>query len=78
MDHLASDSARQRPLLIGAAACALVVVTSIVIATILGDLPEALWFFLVPIGIFGGGVACATCLALAGARRFGRSGLQRT
>ena len=78
MDHLAleSDARSDRRLLVAAAASALVIVASVVTATIIGELPEALWLLLVPIGIFGGIVACATCLALALVRRFGRSGLQ--
>jgi hypothetical protein len=58
----------QTPLIV-AVASATVVVMSIVIGTILGDIPDALWVFLVPIGLLGGGVVCLVSLGVFFARR---------
>ena len=76
MDTLEVDATAQRPLLLAAAASALLVAVSIISANIIGELPEALWFIFVPVGMLGGAVTCVTCLALAFVRRPRKSGLQ--
>jgi len=58
----------QTPLVV-AVASATVVVMSIVIGSILGDIPEALWVLLVPIGLFGGGLVCVVSLGVHFVRR---------
>jgi hypothetical protein len=58
----------QNPLIV-AVASATVVVMSIVIGTILGDIPDALWVLLVPIGLLGGGLVCLISLGVFFARR---------
>jgi hypothetical protein len=65
------NRSRQR-LLVVAGVSGTVVVASIVIGTILGEFPEAVWVFLVPIGTFGAGLVCIVSLVMffaRGARR---------
>jgi hypothetical protein len=53
-----------------AAVSATVVVLSIATGMVLGgDIPEALWFLLVPIGMLGGGVVAVIALVMFLARR---------
>jgi hypothetical protein len=52
-----------------AVASAMVVVVCIVIGTILGDLPDALWVLLVPVGMLGGALVCVVSLGVFFARR---------
>ncbi len=53
-----------------AAGSATVVVLSIATGTVLGgDIPEALWFLLVPIGMLGGGVVAVIALVMFLVRR---------
>ena len=60
----------ERGLLTVAAVSATVVFLSIATGMVLGgDIPEALWLLLVPIGMFGGGVVAVIALALFLARR---------
>lgn len=60
----------ERGLLTVAAVSASVVVLSIATGTVLGgDIPEALWFLLVPIGMLGGGVVAVIALVMFLARR---------
>jgi hypothetical protein len=56
------------PLLV-AIASATVVVVSIVIGTILSDIPDALWVLLVPVGLLGGVLVCVASLAVFFTRR---------
>ena len=77
MDESRLHPSGQRRVLIAASASALVVVACIVIATILGELPDVLWFLLVPVGMLGGVLTCLTFLAIALVRRLNQSGLQR-
>jgi hypothetical protein len=65
------NRSRQR-LLVVAGVSGTIVVASIVIGTILGEFPEAVWVFLVPIGTFGAGLVCIVSLGMffaRGARR---------
>jgi hypothetical protein len=55
--------------LVVAIASATVVVISIVIGTVLGDIPDALWVLLVPIGLLGGGLVCVASLVVFFTRR---------
>ena len=55
--------------LVVAIASATVVVISIVIGTVLGDIPDALWVLLVPVGLLGGSLVCVVSLAVFFARR---------
>jgi hypothetical protein len=60
---------RERPVTV-AVVSATVVVLSIATGMVLGgDIPEALWFLLVPIGMFGGGVVTVIALVMFLARR---------
>ena len=65
------NESRQRFLTL-AAVSATVLVVSVIIANILGELPEALWLLLVPIGMWAAGIACATFLVKALAPRLRR------
>jgi hypothetical protein len=69
---MASDRYDKR-LLTVAGVSAAIVVLSIVIGTIAGEVPEALWLFLVPIGLFGAGLVCVVSLGMALARRARRA-----
>jgi len=62
-------SRRSQKLLVVAVTSAAIVVVSIVIGTILGDLPEALWVLLVPIGMLGAGLVCVVSLGMFFAER---------
>ena len=55
---------RSQKLLVVAVTSAAIVVVSIVIGTILGELPEALWVLLVPIGMLGAGLVCVVSLGM--------------
>jgi hypothetical protein len=70
-DRVVMNRSRQR-LLVVAGVSGTIVVASIVIGTILGEFPEAVWVFLVPIGTFGAGLVCIVSLVMffaRGARR---------
>lgn len=59
-----------RMLLTVATVAAAVVVVSILTGAIVGgDIPEALWFLLVPVGMLGGGVLAVLALAVFLVRR---------
>jgi len=60
---------RSQRLLVVAGANAAIVVVSIVIGTILGEFPEALWVLLVPIGMLGAGLVCVVSLGMFFAQR---------
>jgi hypothetical protein len=60
-------------LLAVAGVSAAIVVLSIVIGAIIGELPEVLWVFLVPIGMLGGAMACLVSLAIFLGRRAQRA-----
>jgi hypothetical protein len=60
---------RSRRLLAVAGISATVFVSSIVIGTILGELPEALWVLLVPIGMLGAALVCIVSLGMLFAGR---------
>jgi len=60
---------RSQRLLVVAGASAAIVVVSIVIGTILGEFPEALWVLLVPIGMLGAGLVCVVSLGMFFAQR---------
>jgi len=62
-------SRRSQKLLVVAVTSAAIVVVSIVIGTILGELPEALWVLLVPIGMLGAGLVCVVSLGMFFAER---------
>lgn len=62
----------QRALLTVAAVSAAVVVVSITTAVVLGgDIPNALWWLLVPVGMFGAGAVAVVALAIVVSRRAG-------
>ncbi|HUQ63818.1 MAG TPA: hypothetical protein VM121_08695 [Acidimicrobiales bacterium] len=56
-----------------AAVSAAVVALSIMVGVVLGELPGALWFLVVPGGMLGGIVVCAGSLAVLLTRRLSRS-----
>lgn len=60
---------RSQRLLVVAGASAAIVIVSIVIGTILGELPEAVWVLLVPIGMLGAGLVCVVSLGMFFAHR---------
>lgn len=60
---------RSQRLLVVAGASAAIVIVSIVIGTILGELPEAVWVLLVPIGMLGAGLVCVVSLGMFFAQR---------
>ena len=62
-------SRRSQKLLVVAVTSAAIVVVSIVIGTILGELPEALWVLLVPIGMLGAGLVRVVSLGMFFAER---------
>jgi hypothetical protein len=62
----------QTPLVVAVVSAA-IVVTSIVIGTIVGEFPEALWVLLVPIGTFAAGLVCLVSLVVLFTRRARRT-----
>ena len=66
-----------RRLLISAAIGATAVLISVIIANVLGELPDPLWFLCVPIGLLGGGITCLVSLVLLLIRRASASVRQR-
>ena len=65
---MGDGSGRRTPEVV-AAVSVVVVVASIVVGTLVGDLSEPLWFLLVPIGIFGAGLVGLVSLATIVRRR---------
>jgi hypothetical protein len=69
---VAMNRRSQTPLVV-AVASAVVVVISIVIGTVLDDIPDALWVLLVPVGLLGGGLVCLVSLGVFFTRRARRA-----
>jgi hypothetical protein len=69
---VAMNRRSQTPLVV-AVASAMVVAISIVIGTILNDIPDALWVLLVPVGLLGGALVCLVSLAVFFTRRARRA-----
>ncbi len=67
--NLKAKDRGERILLAVAGAGAAAVAISIIIGSVLGELPHLLWLLCVPIGLLGGAITCLASLALLFSRR---------
>ena len=66
---LSAGDVRERRLTVIAATSVVVLIASILVAVVVGELPEAAWLFVVPVGMLGGGVTALVSTSLLVASR---------